>query len=62
VSFGREHSACSFRHTCTTRQLRKGTDVYTLTISIRTPVRMIEVSFSDVVSGDLAQQLEGNYD
>jgi integrase len=60
--FGRERSAYSFRHTYATRQLRKGTDVYTLAINMRTSVRMIEMYYSDVVPDDLAKQLEGSYD
>lgn len=50
------------RHTYATRQLRKGTDVYTLAINMRTSVRMIEMYYSDVVPEDLAKQLEGSYD
>ncbi|MCM5553335.1 tyrosine-type recombinase/integrase [Pleomorphomonas sp. NRK KF1] len=60
--FGQVRSAYSFRHTYATRQLRKGTDVYTLAINMRTSVRMIEMYYSDVVPEDLAKQLEGSYD
>ncbi|MBS1165545.1 MAG: hypothetical protein H6R00_1570 [Proteobacteria bacterium] len=60
--FGQVRSAYSFRHTYATRQLRKGTDVYTLAINMRTSVRMIEMYYSDVVPEDLARQLEGSYE
>jgi integrase len=60
--FGQVRSAYSFRHTYATRQLRKGTDVYTLAINMRTSVRMIEMYYSDVVPNDLAKQLEGTFD
>lgn len=60
--FGEARSAYSFRHTYATRQLRKGTDVYTLAINMRTSVRMIEMYYSDVVPEDLARQLEGSFD
>ena len=61
-AFGRARSAYSFRHTYATRQLRKGTDVYTLALNMRTSVRMIEMYYSDVVPDDVAKRLEGNFD
>jgi integrase len=61
-AFGRARSAYSFRHTYATRQLRKGTDVYTLAINMRTSVKMIEMYYSDVVPNDRAKQLEGGHD
>ena len=61
-AFDRARSAYSFRHTCATRQLRKGTDVYTLAINMRTSVKMIEMYYSDVVPDDVAKQLEGSWD
>ncbi|MBS1165414.1 MAG: chemotaxis protein CheB [Proteobacteria bacterium] len=51
--FGQVRSAYSFWHTYATRQPRKGTDVYTLAINMRTSVRMIELYYSDVVPNDL---------
>lgn len=48
-AFGRARSAYSFRHTYATRQLRKGTDVYTLAVNMRTSVKMIEMYYSDVI-------------
>ncbi|MCG8271607.1 tyrosine-type recombinase/integrase [Aquamicrobium sp. NLF2-7] len=60
--FGRPRSAYSFRHTYATRQLRKGTDVYTLAVNMRTSVKMIEMYYSDVVPDDFAKQLEGSYE
>lgn len=60
--FGRSRSAYSFRHTYATRQLRKGTDVYTLAINMRTSVRMIEMYYSDVIPDDFAKQLEGSHE
>jgi integrase len=61
-AFGRARTAYSFRHTYATNQIRKGTDVYTLAINMRTSVRMIETYYSDVLPSDLAKQLEGSYD
>lgn len=61
-AFGRARSAYSFRHTYATRQLRKGTDIYTLAINMRTSVKMIEMYYSDVVPDDVAQHLEGSWD
>ena len=61
-AFGRARSAYSFRHTYATRQLRKGTDVYTLAINMRTSVKMIEMYYSDVVPDDVAKRLEGSWD
>jgi integrase len=61
-SFGRVRTAYSFRHTYATNQIRKGTDVYTLAINMRTSVRMIETYYSDVLPSDLAKQLEGGFD
>jgi integrase len=60
-AFGRPRSAYSFRHTYATNQLRKGTDVYTLAINMRTSVRMIEMYYSDVVPDDVAKRLEGDF-
>ncbi len=60
--FGRARSAYSFRHTYATRQLRKGTDVYTLAINMRTSVKMIEMYYSDVIPDDFAKQLEGSFE
>jgi integrase len=37
-AFGRARTAYSFRHTYATNQLRKGTDIYTLAINMRTEV------------------------
>lgn len=45
-AFGRARTAYSFRHTYATNQLRKGTDIYTLAINMRTSVRMIEMYYS----------------
>jgi integrase len=61
-AFGRARTAYSFRHTYATNQIRKGTDVYTLAINMRTSVRMIETYYSDVLPSDLAKQLEGSFD
>lgn len=61
-AFGRPRSAYSFRHTYASNQIRKGTDIYTLAINMRTSVRMIEMYYSDVVPDDMAKKLEGNYD
>lgn len=61
-AFGRVRTAYSFRHTYATQQLRKGTDIYTLAINMRTSVRMIEMYYSDVVPDDVAKRLEGSYD
>ena len=61
-AFGRARSAYSFRHTYATRQLCKGTDIYTLAINMRTSVKMIEMYYSDVVPDDVAKQLEGSWD
>ena len=58
-AFDRARSAYSFRHTYATRQLRKGTDVYTLAINMRTSVKMIEMYYSDVVPDDVAKQRHG---
>lgn len=60
-AFGRPRSAYSFRHTYATNQLRKGIDVYTLAINMRTSVRMIEMYYSDVVPDDVAKRLEGDF-
>jgi integrase len=61
-AFGRVRTAYSFRHTYATQQLRKGTDIYTLAINMRTSVRMIEMYYSDVVPDDMAKKLEGSFD
>jgi integrase len=61
-AFGRARSAYSFRHTYATNQLRKGIDVYTLAINMRTSVRMIEMYYSDVVPDDVARRLEGDFE
>jgi integrase len=61
-AFGRARTAYSFRHTYASNQIRKGTDVYTLAINMRTSVRMIETYYSDVLPTDLAKQLEGSFD
>lgn len=60
-AFGRTRTAYSFRHTYATNQLRKGTDIYTLAINMRTSVRMIEMYYSDVVPDDVAKKLEGSF-
>jgi integrase len=60
-AFGRARTAHSFRHTYATNQLRKGTDIYTLAINMRTSVRMIEMYYSDVVPDDVAKRLEGSF-
>ena len=60
--FGRVRTAYSFRHTYATNQLRKGTDIYTLAINMRTSVKMIEMYYSDVVPDDVASRLEGSFD
>lgn len=60
-AFGRARTAYSFRHTYATNQLRKGTDIYTLAINMRTSVRMIEMYYSDVVPDDVAKRLEGAF-
>lgn len=60
-AFGRARTAYSFRHTYATNQLRKGTDIYTLAINMRTSVRMIEMYYSDVVPDDVAKRLEGSF-
>ncbi|MBI1619818.1 site-specific integrase [Aquamicrobium zhengzhouense] len=59
--FGRARTAYSFRHTYATRQLQKGTDIYTLAINMRTSVKMIEAYYSDVIPDDIARQLEGDF-
>lgn len=61
-AFGRVRTAYSFRHTYATNQLRKGTDIYTLAINMRTSVKMIEMYYSDVVPDDVASRLEGSFD
>src|SRR5690606_41552982 len=61
-AFGRSRTAYSFRHTYATNQLRKGTDIYTLAINMRTSVRMIEMYYSDVVPDDVAKRQEGGFD
>ena len=60
-AFGRKRTAYSFRHTYASNQIRKGTDIYTLAINMRTSVRMIEMYYSDVVPDEMAKQLEGSY-
>jgi integrase len=60
-AFGRPRTAYSFRHTYATNQLRKGTNIYTLAINMRTSVRMIEMYYSDVVPDDVAKKLEGGF-
>lgn len=60
-AFGRARTAYSFRHSYATNQLRKGTDIYTLAINMRTSVRMIEMYYSDVVPDDVAKRLEGSF-
>lgn len=57
-----KRTAYSFRHTYASNQIRKGTDIYTLAIDMRTSVRMIEMYYSDVVPDEMARQLEGNWD
>ncbi|WP_375449939.1 tyrosine-type recombinase/integrase [uncultured Devosia sp.] len=61
-AFGRKRTAYSFRHTYASNQIRKGTDIYTLAINMRTSVRMIEMYYSDVVPDEMARQLEGSYE
>ena len=61
-AFGRKRTAYSFRHTYASNQIRKGTDIYTLAINMRTSVRMIEMYYSDVVPDEMAKQLEGGSD
>ncbi|MDB5585896.1 MAG: hypothetical protein JWP26_866 [Devosia sp.] len=61
-AFGRKRTAYSFRHTYASNQIRKGTDIYTLAINMRTSVRMIEMYYSDVVPDEMAKQLEGGYE
>jgi len=58
-AFGRKRTAYSFRHTYASNQIRKGTDIYTLAINMRTSVRMIEAYYSDVIPDERAKQLEG---
>jgi len=59
-AFGRLRTACSFRHTYATNQIRDGVDVYTLAINMRTSVRMIEMYYSDIIPEDRAKLLEGS--
>jgi integrase len=61
-AFSRKRTAYSFRHTYASNQVRKGTDIYTLAINMRTSVRMIETYYSDVIPDERAKQLEGGYD
>jgi integrase len=61
-AFGRKRTAYSFRHTYASNQIRKGTDVYTLALNMRTSVRMTEMYYSDVVPDEMGKQLEGGYE